>query len=116
MPLIAQGLENSTTAMSATTGLAPGTTDWMDCSGFVAPMSVTVHGAGASDAIEIRVSNSPSKPVHSDQGVIYGSAVVASGVVKITEPYRWIRINRSTAAGTPLVVSAWLAAARGGAS
>jgi len=115
MAVIAQGLKNSNAAMAAT-GLAPNTTGWMDCAGLSAPLSVTVEGAAAGDAIEVRVSNNPTLPDPTNQGVLYGAAVVANGVVKITEPYRWIRINRSTAGGTPAIVSAWLAAARTPAS
>jgi hypothetical protein len=109
--IIANGLANSNAAMAAT-GLPPNTTGWMDCSGYAAPLSVTIEGAAAGDAIEIRVSNNPIKPSDDNQGVLYGSAVVATGKVEILSPYRWIRINRSTAAGSPAIVSAWLAAAR----
>ncbi len=111
MAVMAQGLRNSNAAMAAT-GLAPNTTGWMDGSGWAAPLSVTVEGAAAGDAIEIRVSNSPTQPDPTNQGVLYGSAVVATGKVEILAPYRWIRLNRSTAAGTPAIVSAYLAAAR----
>jgi hypothetical protein len=111
MAVVAQGLKNSVAAMAAT-GIPPNTTGWMDCSGLAAPLSVTVEGAAAGDAIEIRVSNDPHQPDPTNQGVLYGSAVVATGKVEILAPYRWIRLNRSTAAGSPATVSAYLAAAR----
>jgi len=113
MGVMSTGLSNNKTVMNATFDNVPaGTTGWIDCSGLAAPLSVTIEGAAAGDAIEVRVSNSTTAPSVNTLGVLYGAAVTASGVVKITEPYRWIRINRTTVGGTPAVVNAWLAAAR----
>jgi hypothetical protein len=113
--MFAGGLENNTVKVVSPLD-ATGSTDWIDCSGLMAPMSVTIDGVGASDAIEVRVWNSNKKPSSNYNGILYGAAVTAAGVVKITEPYRWIRINRSTAGGSPLIVNAFLAGARGPAA
>ncbi len=105
-----QGLVGNRVAYVSATQV--GTTGWMDAGGWNPPMSVIVNGVSASDAIEIRASNLPSKPDPTDNGVLVAAAVTADAIVQILTAFRWIRINRSTAAATPLVVNALLAAHR----
>jgi hypothetical protein len=84
--------------------VATGDFGWIDCSALAPGGSIVIINAGAADAVRISVSNSPTMPT--DAGVQLGSDVVASSIVKLDVAYRWIKVRRNSAGGTPLVVNA----------
>lgn len=78
---------------------------WQDGSGIAAPMTVTVEGIVAGDLVQVRVTNRLAKPGTTDDGLPYGADVSVDGIVKILEPYRWIKVKRTAIAGSPGTVA-----------
>lgn len=101
-------VNNTHTAASPGTGDS-GDSGWIGIASMMALGSLVVEGAGASDTVQVYVSNSPFQPVSGDTGVALGSAIAAAGATTLAAVYKWIRVQRASAAGSPAVVSVYLA-------
>ena len=103
-------LENNKTVNTATAS-------WLDISSMLPGGTIDVRGVGASDAIQLYVSNQPASPGGSaaDPGQTLGSAITTAGITKLDSCYRWLKVVRTTAGGTPLPVSVYVFGIRGAA-
>lgn len=63
------------------------------------PFSIDIKGIVAGDTVTIFVSNDALAPANSAAMRAYAAAVTTNSVVKITEGYRWIVVNRTAIAG-----------------
>lgn len=90
------------------------TASWLDISSMLPGGTVEVRGAGASDAVQLYVSNQPTNP-GGDPGTALGSAITAAGITKLDSCYHWLKVVRTTAAGSPAVVSVYVFGIRGAA-
>lgn len=81
---------------------------WVKVDALVAPITATVHGFATGDVAEIWVSNkyaipaSPAvEPVAGDGTFQYGGDISSDTAVEITGNFRWLRVRKSAAAGSP---------------
>jgi hypothetical protein len=75
--------------LSAATGTGNG--EWVEARGFTAG---SVHVSGITTAtVQVSISNSPTQPLPTDNGVNAGSALTANGMVNLNSflPVRWIK-------------------------
>lgn len=74
--------------------------EWINCS-WAKTMSVELTGFAAGDAVQIRVSNAPTKPLSTDAGKQVDLDFIADAYIKVDLNPVWIRVTKSAAGGTP---------------
>lgn len=91
---------------------------WERVDGIAVPFTVIVYGFNAGDVAQLYVSNSAAQPplaapAAGDGTVKLGGDITADTGVVIKETWRWLRVRKSAAGGTPATTKADVAATVG---
>jgi hypothetical protein len=74
-----------------TNAVAAGNGEWVEARGFTAG---SVHVSGITTAtVQVSISNSPTKPLATDNGVNAGTSISSNGMVNLNGvlPARWVK-------------------------
>jgi hypothetical protein len=87
---------------------------WTEIDPLISPFSIGVSGFASGDAAQIYVTNeytTPSPavaPVAGDQTMQLGDDITSDTMVVIAANFRWVRVRKSTAGGSPATTIAVL--------
>ena len=83
---------------------------WIEATQFNVPLSITLEGFNAGDIAQVRVSNALglTPPANTAHEIQYGTDITAVGKVEVTAPFRWVKVRKSAAGGTPATTVAKL--------